>query len=163
MINGASIPNGAKYFVKDGSQNYLVFQPDFKYFQTLLILIVMKSKRLSEEIFKTRVTSVNSFASKLTFLHKARIEAKFKGKCLIQDNISFTNRSIVNSFIVNELDTCSRDLNHTRWLFGAVKLTNNADADINMDVLVMVLGLIYMHNYHCQMVNGVKCCYFWSW
>ena len=34
LTNEYIIPNGAKYFDEDGSQNYLVFQPEFKYFQT---------------------------------------------------------------------------------------------------------------------------------
>ena len=34
LVNGYSILNGAKYFVEDGSQNQLVFQPVLKYFET---------------------------------------------------------------------------------------------------------------------------------
>ena len=34
LINGYSIFNGARYFLKDGLQNCLVFEPVFKYFQT---------------------------------------------------------------------------------------------------------------------------------
>ena len=32
MINGYSIPNGEKYFARDGSRNYLVFQALLKCF-----------------------------------------------------------------------------------------------------------------------------------
>ena len=34
LINGYSILNGANYSDENGSQNYLVFQPVAKYFQT---------------------------------------------------------------------------------------------------------------------------------
>ena len=82
LINGYSILNGAKYFVEDGSQNCLVFQPVFEQFQIITgadKIFVLKSKGLSKEIFKTPVTSGNSFASKLTFVHRGRVEAKYKG------------------------------------------------------------------------------------
>ena len=79
------------------------------------------------------VTLGNNFASKLTFVHKGRVEAKYKGNWLIQDNISCTHRNAVNLFIVYELDTWSRDLNTDftlgDYLFGAVMLTKNADPD----------------------------------
>ena len=50
-----------------------------------------------------------------------------------QDRVSFTHRNIVNVFIVYVLDTWSRDLNTDftlkDCLYGAVKLTKNADPD----------------------------------
>ena len=75
LINGYNILNGTKYVVKDGSQNCLVFQPAFKYFtgnQPLLVLI-------------NPVISDNSFAPKGNLNKK--VGAKFKGNCLIQDNV----------------------------------------------------------------------------
>ena len=43
-------------------------------------------------------------------------------------------------------------------LLGAVKLTKNADRDklINMDIAVMVLDLMNVHNFHSQAAVGVK-------
>ena len=66
-----------------------------------------KSKGLSEESFKTPVTSDSSFVPKLTFIHNRKIEGKFKGSCLTQDTISFTHKNVTNLFILNKLDTCS--------------------------------------------------------
>ena len=136
LINGYSILYGAKYFVEDGSQHCLVFQPVFEQFQNFTgtdKILVLNSKGLSKEIFKTPVTLGNSFASKSIFVHKGRVEAKYKGNWLIQDNISCTHRNVVNLCIVNELDTWSRDLNTDftlgDYLFGVVKLTKNADPD----------------------------------
>ena len=132
FINEYSILNGAKYSVEDGSQNYLVFQPVFKYFRTLtgtVKIFVQKFEGLSKEIvpyFSTPVTSDNSFDN-------GKIGSKFKGNCLLQDNVSFTQSNVVNIFIVYKLDTCSRDLKTdftlSDCLFGAVKLTKNADPD----------------------------------
>ena len=45
------------------------------------------------ESFETPVTLDNSFAEKLGFIYNGRMEAKFKGNTLIQDNISFTCRN----------------------------------------------------------------------
>ena len=78
------ILNGAKYFVEDESQNYLVFQPAFKHSQTFTHtdkILVWKSKGLSEKSFKTPVTPDKSFALKLVFNYKGRMRAKFKGNC----------------------------------------------------------------------------------
>ena len=73
------------------------------------------------------MTSDNSFASELDFIHKARIGANFKVNCLMQDNVSFTYKYVVNSsIVVYEVDSWSRDLNSdftlVDCLFGAVKV-----------------------------------------
>ena len=66
-------------------------------------------------------------------MNNIRIRLKFKGSCLKQeDKAAFTPNNVVNLFIVYELDRCSRDLNTDfthDWVFGAVKLTKNADPD----------------------------------
>ena len=84
MINGHSILNKEKYFAENGSQNYLVFQPVSKYFQTFTgdtdKILAWKSKGLSEESIKTSVTSGKSFVSKLTFVYN-KIGTKLKGNC----------------------------------------------------------------------------------
>ena len=42
----------------------------------------------------------------------SRIRLKFKGSCLKQeDKVAFAPKNVVNLFIVNELDTFSRDFN----------------------------------------------------
>ena len=136
LINGYSILNGERYFVEDGSQNCLVFQSDFKYFQTFTgtdKFFARKSKVLLKESIKTPTISDNSFALRLAFIYNRRIGIKFKENCFIQDNISFTYRTLVNSFIVYKLNTWSRDLNTDFTLgdcsFGAVKLPKNGDLD----------------------------------
>ena len=66
-------------------------------------------------------------------MNNIRIRLKFKGSCLKQeDKAAFTPNNVVNLFIVYELDRWSRDLNTDfthDWVFGAVKLTKNADPD----------------------------------
>ena len=75
LMNGYSILDGAKYFTEDGSQNYLVFQPVLKYFQTFTGTdknFAWKSKRLSEESIEIAVTSDNSFPPRLNFICKIK-------------------------------------------------------------------------------------------
>ena len=99
-------------------------------FKRLLVqqgTFAQKFKGLLEESFKTKVTSDNSFAPKLDFIHKARIGANFKVNCLMKDNVSFTYKYVVNlSIVVYEVDSWSRDLNSdftlVDCLFGAVKV-----------------------------------------
>ena len=103
LINGYGILNGAKCFDKDGLQNYLLLQPVFKYFQTFTgtdRIFAWQSIRLSERSSKTPITSGNSFTLKLSFIYIERIGPRFIGNCLIQDNVSFTHRNVVNLFIV---------------------------------------------------------------
>ena len=67
-------------------------------------------------------------------MNNSKIRLKFKESCLKQeDKAAFTPNNIVNLFIVFNLDRWSRDLNTDftlkDCLFGAVKLTKNADPD----------------------------------
>ena len=61
-------------------------------------------------------------------MNNAKRRLKSKGSCLKQeDKVSFTQKIVVNLFIVYELDTWSRDLKGDfaleDFLFGAVKIT----------------------------------------
>ena len=67
-------------------------------------------------------------------MNNARLRLKFKGSCLKQeDKALFTPNNVVNLFIAYKLDRWSRELNTDftlkDCLFGAVKLTKNADPD----------------------------------
>ena len=52
-----------------------------------------------------------------------------------EDKAPYTQKIVVSLFIVDELDTWSRDINTDftlkDFLFGSVQLTKNADPDIN--------------------------------
>ena len=95
------------------STNFLII------LQHLLVLIrFWHGKRFSEESIKSTDTSDN------------KIGGKIKGNCL---KISFNLRNEVNLFIVYELETSpfNQGLDFTLGicLFGAVKLTEDADPD----------------------------------
>ena len=42
LINGHKIANRAKYFIEDGSQNYLIFQPLIRYFEASRMTVSIK-------------------------------------------------------------------------------------------------------------------------
>ena len=87
---------------------------------------------MSDENIKPPLT-YDSLAAKLSFIYDAKITIELKGNYLKQDKATFTHRNVVNSFTAYELHARSRDLNSKftlgDCLFGAVKLTKNADRD----------------------------------
>ena len=60
-----------------------------------------------------------------------KIKVKFNGNCLKQDKITYTHGTIVNIYIVYKIisNINNFDVNLENCLFGAVKLTKNADID----------------------------------
>ena len=65
---------------------------------------------MSEDCFKTPVSSGKSFVRKLTFIYNRRIGAKFKVNCLIQGHISSTHGIVKNVFNVYELLSCTKNI-----------------------------------------------------
>ena len=66
-------------------------------------------------------------------MNNSKIRVRFTGSWLKQDKVTFNPRSVVDLFIVYKLDAWSRDLKTDFTLkiclFGAIKLTKNADPD----------------------------------
>ena len=120
---------GKSHFRNDDTQNYLVFQSMYRYFKRIGntdYLSLWKSKGLSDEVIKPPTTSGNSLAPALSYIgNKARV--KFNGTCLKQAKITFTHGTIVNTYIVYDSNNNYPTLENS--LFGAVKLTKNADID----------------------------------
>ena len=60
-----------------------------------------------------------------------KIQVKFDGSCLKQENITSTHKKVVNIYIVDEINLCifTEATNFTlgNSLFGAVRLTINTD------------------------------------
>ena len=84
---------GKNHFEEDGTQNYLVFQPMYKYFKKIDNtdnILEEKSTGLSDEIIKTLH---NTLAPELIYSGK-RMYVKFNGSCLKQDKITFNNEKI---------------------------------------------------------------------
>ena len=126
---------GKNYFGEDGAQNYLVFQPLFRYFKVnnnTNIVLLWKSKGLSDNAIKPPSISNNSLAPTLNYYYPIKIRVKFTGSCLKQDKVIFNHGKVVNIYIVYELGASTSSYNNPtikKCLFGAVTLTKNADID----------------------------------
>ena len=125
---------GKGHFGEGGTQNYLVFQPMYRYFKVITntdYILSCKSKGLFDESFKPPTTSDNSLNPVLNY-YGTKTRVKFTGSCLKQSKISYTHRKVVNIYIVYELGASSSHNNDPtlkNCLFGAVTLTKNADID----------------------------------
>ena len=126
---------GKSHLEGDGTQNYLVFQPIHRYFKVIAntkYISEWKYKGLSNESIKPLAPSDNSLSPLIHYLGN-KIRLKFNGGCLKQENkLTYTHRTIVNSYIVYELvafGSFNDDPILKNSLFGAVKLTTNADID----------------------------------
>ena len=126
---------GKSHF-EDGTQNYSVFQPMYRYFKRVAgvgsgnHIYFWKSKGLPDENITPPATTDYSLNPKLSYFGtKKRVE--FNGRCLKQDKITYNHRTIVNIYTVYQL---SSNLNFfyfalEKCLFGTVKLTKITDID----------------------------------
>ena len=128
---------GKSHFEEYGTQNYLVFQPMYRYFKRIAgvdngsHIYYWQSKGLSDERINSITTSNYSVTPFLDYYGtKTRVE--FSGSCLKQDKVTFNHGKIVNIYIVYEI---SKSINISDYptlencLVGAVTLTKNADID----------------------------------
>ena len=117
---------GKNYFDGDGTQNYLVFQPVYKYFERVgNDISSWESKGFSNEKI-----SYMSFATCLIYLN-ARLKVKFNGDFLRQKKAIYNHGPMLNICIVYRLihDTKETSITLENCPFGALKLTKNADID----------------------------------
>ena len=125
---------GKSHFQEDGVQNYLVFQPVYRYFKFIANTNHISewiSKGLSPESIKPPATSDNSIALAINN-YGTKTRVKFTGSCLKQSKASYTHGKIVNIYVVCELGAASSKINDPTLkicLFSAVTLTKNTDID----------------------------------
>ena len=128
---------GKSHFEEDGTQNYLVLQPIYRYFKVFSITQYLeyvsewKSKGLSSESFKAISTTDNSLNPTLNY-YGTKIRVKFSGDCFEQRKITSNHGKVVNFYIVYSLGASSSNYSDPtikNCLFGAVTLTKNADID----------------------------------
>ena len=139
---------------------YLIFQPLYRYFKTItntIYILSWKSRRLSAESIELPTTSDNSLTPKLSYVDY-RIRVKFTGSCLKQSKITYTHKKVVNIYIVYELGASSSQFDDPTlksYLFGAVKLTKNADID-KYRYSGYGTGFDRKGSFHFQVVDMVK-------
>ena len=125
----ASYFRGKNYFNSDdGTQNYLVFQPMYKYFKTSVkgsttYVSSWESKGLSNEKISS-ITTPNYNQAPSIVHDNVRIKLKFVGDLLKQDQITYNHGPIVNIYIVYRLSpSITSDITVENCLFGAVKIS----------------------------------------
>ena len=94
---------------------------------------------MSEKSIKNPSGSYSTFAPSL-ILNRSLPHEKFSRNCWRLSSVSL-HQEILILYISYTLDTWSRDLNTDKK---------------NMNILVMVLDSMNLHNFHCQTVAGVK-------
>ena len=123
---------GKSYFDEDGTQNYLTFQSILEYFALNSNQIrKQKSKGLSNESLEVVSTSNNTLNQLINY-YGDKVRLKFTGSILQQKIVTYNHKKVVNLHVVYEITNSHGIDNYptlTNALFGAVKLTKNADID----------------------------------
>ena len=125
---------GKSHFEDDGTQNYLIFQPIYRYFKKAAgagSVYFWKSKGLPDERFNSITASNYSITPKLSHYDtKARV--KFSASWLKHDKATYNHGTVLNMYGVSEI---SKNYNISSYptlencLFGAVNLTKHVDLD----------------------------------
>ena len=126
---------GESHFEEEDTQNYLVFQPMYRYFKRIAgvgnYIYLWKSKGLPDKRLDSVTASNYIITPELNF-YGAKTRVEFNGSCLKQDKVTYNHGKIVNIYIVYEINKnyiISSYQTFESCLFGAVSLTKNADID----------------------------------
>ena len=128
---------GKSHFKEDGTQNYLVCQPIYRYFKRIAgvgsgnYIYFWKSRGFSDEMINSIPVSNYSITPELSY-YGTKTRVKFSGSCLKQDKATYNHRTIVNIYIVYEISTNYNISSYPtleNCLFGAVYLTLHVDID----------------------------------
>ena len=126
------------HFKEDSTQNHLVFQLIERYFKRTAgvsngnYIYYWKFKGLPSERTNSIKISDYGITPYLSYYDTNKIRVKFNGSCLKQDQATLLHGGIVDFYMVYEI---SKKINISNYptlenrLFGAVKLTKNADID----------------------------------
>ena len=134
---------GKNHFEEDGTQNYLVFQPIYRYFEIIACvdndnnIYYWQSKGLSDERISS-VTVSNCIVNPDLSYYGTKIRVGFYEGCLKQGKVTFDHGKVVNICIVYEIVRIVNLSKHNsndnypileNALFGPVSLTKNVDID----------------------------------
>ena len=130
----ASYFRGKNYFEGDGTQNYLVFQGVYKYFEDVdvskTIIKFHTNSWISKELSDEKISSVSEFKRPLIQYTNARIKLKFD-ESILRQKLSTSLGLRANYYIVYRLNprTNSSSIVLENCLFGKTKMTKNTDTD----------------------------------
>ena len=149
------------HFGKDCTQNYLVFQPMYRYFKRVSgvgshnCIYFWKSNILSDGNITAPTTSDYKLNSQLSYFGtKTRIEVK--GSCLKQEKVTYDLGKIVNIYIVYEI---SRSFNISNYPTreNCVQLSGLKMLKFTrINILDVELDLIDMTFFHSLVVELVE-------
>ena len=115
-------------------QNYLVFQPMYKYFKRVIdstnctvYVHYWQSKGLPDKKINAPKTSTSNDQAPILEYESDRISLQFREDLLRQNKVTYNHWSIVNIYIVYKISsTFARQINLTlkNFWFGAVKIKN---------------------------------------
>ena len=112
---------------------------------------------MSDESIKFPVASNNCLAPALNYVN-IEIQLKLNGSFLRQEEVNFTHKIGVNTYIVYEINlwqfTVGKDFALRNFLFGVVVSTTNLIL-ISINILVMVLNLMHVEVFRNLMVVGL--------
>ena len=137
LERNASYFRGKSYFGDDGMQNYIAFQPMYKYFKRVIdstdntvYVRYWKSKGLSDGKINAPNTSSSNDQAPVLEYGGAGIRLKFKRDLLRQNKETCNHEKIVNIYIVYEISSTfasQSSFTFQHSFFGAVKITKHAD------------------------------------
>ena len=93
--------SGKSHFEEDGTQNYLVFQPMYRYFKRIAgvgignYIYFWKSIGLSDESLNSNTASNYKITPELSY-YSTKTKVKFSGSCLKQYKVTYNHGTIVN-------------------------------------------------------------------
>ena len=104
-----SLYSGDKsHFKEDGTKNYLVFLPMYRYFKRVAgvgsgnHIYFWKPKGLSHENITPPTTTDYRFTPKLSYFG-IKTRPEFSGSCLKQDKVTYNHGKVVHIYIVYEI------------------------------------------------------------
>ena len=99
---------GKNRFEEDGTQNYLVFQPMYRYFKRIAgagndnYIYYWQSKGLSDKKISS-IIAPNYIVTPFLDYYGTKIRLEFSGNCLKQDKVTFNHGKVVNIYIIFEM------------------------------------------------------------
>ena len=104
----AAYLRGKNHFEEDGTQNYLVFQSIYRYFNRSMCvgsgnyIYFWKSIGLFDERLNSNTASNYTITPELSY-YGTKIRVEFNGSCLKQGKVAYNYGKIVNIYIVFEI------------------------------------------------------------
>ena len=115
--NDLSYYHGKNYFDEDGSLNYYVFQPLFKYLEVahvgnITYILSWKSRGLHDTKIKAIVITNYLLNPQINIYDMGKIRIKFNGSFLNRFPPTMPHRNVVNIYIVYEITSDYKDINY---------------------------------------------------